>query len=70
VAGILPTTIRLYDLRNTMAMLLLLAEVNPKIVSERFGHSSVVLTLDTYSNIIPGLQELATKRLEEAIFGR
>jgi integrase len=60
--------IRLYDLRHTMATLLLVAGVNPKIVSERLGHGSVVLTLDIYSHIIPGLQEMATKRLEEVLF--
>jgi hypothetical protein len=32
------------------------------------GHSSVTLTLDTYSHIIPGLQELATEKLEQALF--
>ncbi len=63
------STVRLYDLRHTMATLLLVAGVNPKIVSERLGHSSVVLTLDTYSHIIPGLQELATQKLEQALFG-
>jgi hypothetical protein len=30
----------------------------------------VTLTLDTYSHIIPGLQELATRKLEEALFDR
>jgi integrase len=41
--------IRLYDLRHTHATLLLLAGENPKVVSERLGHSSIQLTLDTYS---------------------
>ncbi len=40
---------RLYDLRHTCATLRLAANVNPKIVSERLGHSTIVLTLDTYS---------------------
>jgi integrase len=60
--------IRLYDLRHTMATALLVAGVNPKIVSERLGHASIVLTLDTYSHVIPGLQELATEKLEEVLF--
>jgi integrase len=60
--------VRLYDLRHTMATALLVAGVNPKIVSERLGHSSVTLTLDTYSHIIPGLQELATEKLEQVLF--
>ena len=45
--------IRLYDLRHTMATLLLLAGENPKVVSERLGHASIVLTLDTYSHVLP-----------------
>jgi integrase len=60
--------IRLYDLRHTMATALLVAGVNPKIVSERLGHSSIVLTLDTYSHVIPGLQEMAIQKLEEVLF--
>jgi integrase len=47
---------------------MLVAEVNPKIVSERLGHLSVILTIDIYSHIIPGLQELATKKLEVVLF--
>ena len=42
--------IRLYDLRHSCATLLLIAEENPKVVSERLGHSTIVLTLDTYSH--------------------
>ena len=49
--------VRLYDLRHRAATLLLLAEVNPKIVSERLGHSTIALTLDTYSHVLPTMQE-------------
>lgn len=41
----LPESIRLYDLRHTCATLLLSAGENPKIVSERLGHASIILTL-------------------------
>ncbi|TVP49951.1 MAG: site-specific integrase [Gemmatimonadales bacterium] len=61
-------TIRPYDLRHTCASLLLSAGVNPKVVSERLGHSTVALTLDTYSSVLPGLQEEATAKLGE-MFG-
>jgi integrase len=57
-------SIRLYDLRHTMATLLLSESVNPKIVQERLGHSSIVLTLDTYSHVLPTMQEDATAKLE------
>lgn len=43
--------IRLYDLRHTTATLLLSAGENPKVVSERLGHASIVLTLDTYTKL-------------------
>jgi integrase len=59
--------IRLYDLRHTTATLLLSDGVNPKIVSERLGHASIVLTLDTYSHVLPTMQEDATARLENIL---
>jgi integrase len=60
--------VRLYDLRHSCATLLLIAEENPKVVSERLGHSTVVLTLDTYSHVLPTMQEKATKRLEKMLY--
>jgi integrase len=62
--------IRLYDLRHSCATLLLIAEENPKVVSERHGHSTVVLTLDTYSHVLPTMQERATARLESLLYNR
>ena len=59
---------RLYDLRHTCATLLLLAGENPKVVSERLGHASITLTLDTYSHVLPSMQEASAERLE-AMFG-
>ena len=61
-------SIRLYDLRHTCATLLLAANENPKIVSERLGHASVTMTLDTYSHVLPDMQEKATAKLEEILF--
>lgn len=60
--------IRLYDLRHTCATLLLLQGINPKVVSERLGHSSVMMTLDTYSHVLPQMQDAATDSLEELLF--
>jgi integrase len=48
--------ITLYGCRHTHATVLLKAGVNPKIVSERLGHASIVLTLDTYSHVLPDMQ--------------
>lgn len=61
--------IRLYDLRHTTATLLLSKGVNPKIVSERLGHAAIVLTLDTYSHVLPSMQREATEQLETLMFG-
>lgn len=61
--------IRLYDLRHTMATLLLSKGINPKIVSERLGHSSIALTLDTYSHVLPTMQKDATEQIEKLMFG-
>ena len=60
--------IRLYDLRHSCATLLLIAGENPKVVSERLGHSTVVLTLDTYSHVLPTMPEQATARLQELLY--
>jgi integrase len=40
---------------------------HPKIVQERLGHSTISITLDTYSHVAPGLQEAAANRFDEAI---
>jgi integrase len=52
--------IRFHDLRHTAATLLLSQSVHPKVVSEMLGHSSVRLTLDTYSHVTPTMQKQAT----------
>jgi len=47
--------------------LLLSNGVHPKIVQERLGHGSIAVTIDTYSHVIPGLQEMAAQRIENII---
>ncbi len=59
--------IRFHDLRHTCATLLLTKGVHPKIVSEMLGHSSVSITLDTYSHVIPGMGEAAALAMEEVL---
>ena len=51
--------LRLYDLRHTAATLMLQAGIPAKVASERLGHSTVALTLDTYSHVSPGMQREA-----------
>lgn len=61
----LSKTFRLYDLRHTCATLLLLADENVKVVSERLGHANIKLTLDTYSHVLPSMQQRATDKLAQ-----
>ena len=51
--------IRLHDLRHTHATLGLAAGIHAKIMAERLGHSSVMLTLDTYSHVTPAMDHAA-----------
>ena len=59
--------IRLHDLRHTHATLALRAGIHPKVVSERLGHASVSITLDTYSHAIPAMQEEAAERIANLV---
>ena len=65
-AGELPR-IRFHDLRHTHATQLLSSGVHPKVAQERLGHSSVGITLDLYSHILPGMQEDAAAKVDAAI---
>ena len=59
--------IRFHDLRHTHATLLPKTGVHAKIVSERLGHANIGITLDTYSHVLPGLQERAAERFDEML---
>ncbi len=61
--------LRLHDLRHTHATLMLKAGIHPKIVSERLGHANISITLDTYSHVLPGLQDEAAERFDRLIGG-
>lgn len=63
----LSSSFRLYDLRHTCATLLLLAGEHPKVVSERLGHSSISITLDTYSHVLPTMQAGAAAKLADML---
>ena len=59
--------VRLHDLRHTHATLMLKEGVHPKVVSERLGHAGVGITLDTYSHVLPGLQEEAAEKFDRLL---
>jgi integrase len=61
--------IRFHDLRHTCATLLLLADENVKVISERLGHSKIQMTLDTYSHVLPTMQKRAAEKMN-LILGR
>jgi integrase len=57
--------IRFPDLRQTAATLLLAQGVQPRLVMEIFGHSSISLPMNTYSYVIPVmLEEVTIRQLE------
>lgn len=60
-------TIRLHDLRHTHATLLLQAGVPVKVVSERLGHATVALTLDTYAHVLPAMDLDAAERFGDLL---
>lgn len=59
--------VRFHDLRHSHASQLLKQGINPKVVSERLGHSSIAITMDTYSHVLPGLQEEAASKINDAL---
>ncbi len=61
---------RLYDLRHTMATLLLQADENVKVVSERMGHDGPVETLRTYAHVLPSMQVRAASKLGDMFYAK
>jgi integrase len=61
--------LRFHDLRHGHATQLLQEGIHPKVVSERLGHSTIGITLDTYSHVMPGIQEEAAQRLDDLLRG-
>ena len=59
--------ISLHSLRHAHATIMLQQNIHPKIVQERLGHSSISTTLDIYSHVVPGLQQAAAKRFDDAL---
>ena len=68
-AAVLPR-IPLHGLRHTYATLALSSGVNPRIVSGRLGHSTVALTLDIYSHVLPQADQDAADKIAALIVER
>jgi integrase len=58
-----------HGLRHTWATVALGSGVPAKVASEVLGHSSIAVTLDTYSHALPSMQEAATQAVADRIFG-
>ena len=61
--------LRLYDLRHTHASLLIHEGVHPKKISERLGHSSIKLTMDTYGHLFEGSDRDSAEKMEKLLGG-
>jgi integrase len=60
----LPSTFRFHDLRHTCATQLLSKNVNPKIIQELLRHANISQTMDTYSHVLPNMQDEAAASME------
>ena len=56
-----------HDLRHSHATMLMCMGEHPKVVQERLGHSTVSMTMDTYSHVLPGLQEKVADKLSDLL---
>jgi hypothetical protein len=54
-----------HDLRHTAATLMLQQSIHPKVVQERLGHADIALTLNTYSHVLPNIQEEVVQKLDQ-----
>ncbi|MGG2065788.1 tyrosine-type recombinase/integrase [Bacillus sp. S14(2024)] len=61
--------IRCHDLRHTHATLMVKQGIHLKTVSERLGNKRMGITMDTYSHVVPGLQETAVDQSANELFG-
>ena len=59
--------VRVHDLRHTAATLALGEGIHPKVVQEMLGHSTISLTMDVYSHVLPTLQQDAADRMDDVL---
>jgi integrase len=57
--------IRFHDLRHTAATLMIQQNIHPKVVQERLGHSDISLTLNTFSHLLPSIQDEVAGKLDD-----
>ncbi len=59
--------VRLYDLRHTAATLMGYAGLSLKEISEQLGHSTIRLTADTYSHVLPDMKQEGVRKMEQLL---
>lgn len=62
--------VRFHSLRHTAGSLLVAAGVHPRVVMEMLGHSTIRLTMDTYSHVMPTQLRDASAVLEAQLGGK
>ena len=60
---------RFHDLRHSAATIMLGMGVRPKVVQEILGHSQIGMTMDTYSHVLPSMQQEAMSKLDDLFWG-
>ena len=58
-----------HDLRHSYATAALSAGIPAEVVSERLGHANIALALDTYSHVLPNMQEKAAEQVAQLFLG-
>ena len=56
---------RFHDLRHSAATILLVMGVHPKVVQELLGHSTIAMTMDVYSHLLPSMHQDATNKMND-----
>jgi integrase len=59
--------VTLHKLRHSHASHLLAANIHPKVVQERLGHSGIGITMDLYSHLMPNMQTEAAAAVDGAM---
>ncbi len=62
--------VRFHDLRHSSATMLLAGGIHPRVVQERLGHSTISVTMDIYSHVLPTLQREAAEHLDQVLAAR
>ena len=60
--------IRLHDLRHSNATAMIAAGINAKVVQHRLGHANISITLDTYTHVLPEMDQEAAEKLNQSLF--